>query len=101
MGKVNLRIPGPTPCPPAVMRAMKKQMINHRGPEFAELIERVTERLKIVFQTEEDVLIFTSSGTGGLEAAIVNTLSPQDRVLALSCGVFGDRFALPRHMART
>lgn len=93
MKKVNLRIPGPTPCPPEVREAMARQMINHRGPEFRELIRRVTGRLQTVFETQNDVLILTSSGTGGLEAAIINTLSPEDHVLALVCGEFGDRFA--------
>src|SRR5439155_17311887 len=89
----NLRIPGPTPCPPEVLAAMSRPMINHRGPEFADLIARVTERLKPFFQTENDVLTLSASGSGGLEAAVVNTLSPGDRVLAVSIGVFGDRFA--------
>jgi aspartate aminotransferase-like enzyme len=68
-------------------------MINHRGKEFGEILNSVTVRLKQVFQTKEDVLLLTSSGTGGLEAAIVNTLSPGDKVLSVSNGVFGDRFA--------
>jgi aspartate aminotransferase-like enzyme len=68
-------------------------MINHRGKEFGLLLHSITARLKQVFQTKEDVLLLTSSGTGGLEAAIVNTLSPGDEVLAVSCGVFGNRFA--------
>ncbi|MCL6552708.1 MAG: alanine--glyoxylate aminotransferase family protein [Firmicutes bacterium] len=90
---VNLRIPGPTPCPPEVLQAMSTAMINHRGPEFAALSARVTERLKYFFQTQSDVLIFTAAGTGALEVAVVNTISPGDKVLAVSIGVFGDRFA--------
>jgi aspartate aminotransferase-like enzyme len=90
---LNLRIPGPTPCPPEVLAAMSRPMINHRGPEFADLIARVTARMKPFFQTENDVLTLSASGSGGLEAAVVNTLSPGDRVLAVSIGVFGDRFA--------
>lgn len=90
---VQLRIPGPTPIPGPVREAMARQMINHRGPEFAELIGAVTRRLKGFFQTSNDVLLLTASGTGALEAAVVNTLSPGDRVLAVSIGVFGDRFA--------
>ena len=89
---VNLRIPGPTPVPDEVLQAMAKQMINHRGPEFKELMNDVTAKLKTVFQTKNDVLTLTAAGTGGLEAAIVNTLSPGDKVLATSIGVFGDRF---------
>ncbi|MBL7166969.1 MAG: alanine--glyoxylate aminotransferase family protein [Dehalococcoidales bacterium] len=88
----NLRIPGPTPCPDEVLQAMTKQMINHRGPEFARILNRVTESLKILFQTRNDIFLLTGSGTGGLEAAVVNTLSPGDTVLSVSIGVFGDRF---------
>lgn len=90
---MSLRIPGPTPCPDKVLQTMCKQMINHRGKEFGEISHQVTSRLKELFQTEGDVLILTSSGTGAMEAAIVNTLSPGDKVLSLSNGVFGDRFA--------
>jgi len=89
----NLRTPGPTPVPPTVLAAMAQPMINHRGPEFAALIGGVTAKLKHFFQTENDLLILTGSGTGGLEAAVVNLLSPGDQVLAVSIGVFGDRFA--------
>ena len=91
---MNLRIPGPTPCPPEVLEAMARPMFNHRGPEFKEMIERLTQNLKRVLQTQNDVLCLTSSGTGALEAAVVNTLSPGDRVLGVSNGLFGDRFAL-------
>ncbi len=90
---MNLRIPGPTPCPPEVLAASARQMINHRGREFADLIGRVVQRLKRFYRTEHDVLVLTASGTGGLEAAIVNTLSPGDQVLAVSIGEFGQRFA--------
>jgi aspartate aminotransferase-like enzyme len=72
---------------------MGQQMINHRGPEFAKLLENATAKMKKIFRTEGDVLILTSSGTGAMEAAVVNTLSPGDRVLSVSIGVFGDRFA--------
>ncbi len=89
----NLRIPGPTPCPDMVLKEMSRQMINHRGPEFTQILNNVTENLKKLFQTRNDVFLLTGSGTGGLEAAVVNTLSPGDRVLAVSIGVFGDRFA--------
>lgn len=90
---MQLRIPGPTPLPEAVREALSHQMINHRGPEFAELIANVTRRLKPYFQTSNDLFLLTASGTGALEAAVVNTLSPGDRVLSASVGVFGDRFA--------
>ena len=89
----NLRIPGPTPCPPEVLEAMSWQMINHRGPQFAGYLKEVTEGLKTIFQTKNDVFLLSSSGTGGLESAVVNTLSPGDKVLGVSIGVFGERFA--------
>ena len=89
----GLRIPGPTPCPPEVLQAMTKQMINHRGEEFTQVLNKVTDQLKQLFQTRNDLYLLTGSGTGGLEAAIVNTLSPGDKVLSVSIGVFGDRFA--------
>jgi len=89
----NLRIPGPTPCPTSVLEAMGRQMINHRGPEFGQMLNDITAKLKQLFQTQHDVFLLTGSGTGGLEAAIVNTLSPGDKVLSVSIGVFGDRFA--------
>ena len=88
----NLRTPGPTPVPDDIMAAMANPMINHRGPEFAELISRTTDQLKQVFMTRGDLYILTASGTGALEASIVNTLSPGDKVLSASAGAFGDRF---------
>lgn len=93
IGFQNLRTPGPTPIPEYIYEAMSDPMINHRGPEFFELISECTERLQQVFMTRQDVFILTSSGTGALEASIVNTLSPGDRVLAASAGSFGDRYA--------
>ncbi len=89
----NLRIPGPTPVPPDILEAVAHPMVNHRGREFAALISRVSERLKDWFQTSNDVLILSASGTGGLESAVVSTLSPGDRVLSVSIGAFGERFA--------
>ncbi|MBU2536777.1 MAG: alanine--glyoxylate aminotransferase family protein [Chloroflexota bacterium] len=88
----QLRIPGPTPCPSEVLQAMAWQMINHRGPEFGEMLHDVTAKLKQLFQTKNDLYLLTGSGTGGLEAAIVNTLSPGDKVLSVTVGVFGERF---------
>ncbi len=90
---MNLRIPGPTPCPEDVLDAVGGEMINHRGPEFGAILERVTEGLDWVFGTSTEVLVLSASGTAGLEAAVVNVLSPGDRVLAVSVGVFGNRFA--------
>ncbi len=89
----QLRIPGPTPCPAEILQAMTKQMINHRGAEFGQILNEVTSKLKQLFQTNSDVFLLTGSGTGGLEAAIVNTLSPGDKILSVSIGVFGERFA--------
>ncbi|MDR9458944.1 MAG: alanine--glyoxylate aminotransferase family protein [Dehalococcoidia bacterium] len=90
---MQLRIPGPTPIPDEILKALSKQMIGHRGPQFTEIVRRVTENLRDIFQTEGDIFILTSSGTGGMEAAIVNTLSPGDKVLSVANGAFGDRFA--------
>ena len=89
----QLRIPGPTPCPPEVLQAMAWPMINHRGPEYKKMLFEVTDKLKEVFQTKNDLYLLTGSGTGGLEAAVVNVLSPDDKVLSVSIGVFGDRWA--------
>ncbi len=90
---MQLRVPGPTPCPPQALQAMGRQMINHRGGEFAKILNSTTEKLKQAFQTKGDVFVLTSSGTGGMEAAIVNTLSPGDKVLSISNGAFSERFA--------
>ncbi|MGH2474140.1 MAG: pyridoxal-phosphate-dependent aminotransferase family protein, partial [Candidatus Limnocylindrales bacterium] len=89
----NLRIPGPTGLPPSVRVAGGRQMINHRGPEFAAMLGRILEGMKPFFGTTADVAMISTAGSGGLEAAIVNTLSPGDRVLGVSIGSFGDRFA--------
>jgi aspartate aminotransferase-like enzyme len=89
----NLRIPGPTALPPTVREAGGRQMINHRGPEFAAMLGRILDGMKPFFGTTSDVAMLTCAGSGGLEAAIVNTLSPGDSVLAVSIGSFGDRFA--------
>ena len=89
----NLRIPGPTALPPSVRTAGARQMINHRGPEFAAMLGRILDGIKPFFGTTSDVAMLTTAGSGGLEAAIVNTLSPGDRVLGVSIGSFGDRFA--------
>ena len=89
---MNLRIPGPIPVPDEILEAMAEPMINHRGPEFKELLYRVTDGLKQVFETENEVWMLTASGTGAMEAAIVNTLSPGDKVICATAGSFGDRF---------
>src|SRR5690242_1102699 len=79
--EVNLRIPGPTTLPPSVRKALSGQMINHRGPEYAALQSETVEGVKRVFGTRNDVLFFPGSGTGGLEASLVNCFSPGDTVL--------------------
>lgn len=89
----NLRIPGPTPIPPQVREALARPVINHRGPEFAAIMQRVTGRLQHFFQTAHPVLGFPSAGTGAMEASIVNVFSPGDVVLAVTIGVFGNRLA--------
>ncbi len=91
--ETNLRVPGPTSLPTEVQVAGGRQMINHRGPEFAGMLERIVAGLQVFFGTRNDVELLTCAGTGGLEAAVVNTLSPGDAVLSISVGVFGDRFA--------
>lgn len=89
----NLRIPGPTPLPPEVLKALSAQMINHRGHAYEEMQKRITENLKYFFQTSNDIFLLTSSGMGGLEAAIVNFFSPKDRIISFTCGEFGSRWA--------
>ena len=89
---MNLRIPGPIPVPEDVLTAMASPMINHRGQQFREIQYRITERIQEVFETTSDVFKLTGSGTAALEAAVVNTLSPGDKVLNTSIGYFGDRF---------
>jgi aspartate aminotransferase-like enzyme len=89
----NVRIPGPTALPSSVRTAGSRQMINHRSAEFEAILGRIISGVRPFFGTNGDVAVLTASGTGGLEAAIVNTLSPGDRVLGVSIGAFGDRFA--------
>lgn len=89
----NLRVPGPTPVPERILAEMARPMINHRGPEFAAILRRVTARLQYFFQTTSPVLTFPASGTGGQEAAVANLFSTGDHVVAISIGNFGDRLA--------
>jgi aspartate aminotransferase-like enzyme len=90
---MNLRIPGPTPLPPEVLKALQRPMINHRGSEFSVMQKSIVARLQKLFETQNDILILPGSGTAGLEAAVVNVLSPGDQVLACVIGAFGERFA--------
>ncbi|MBC7319281.1 alanine--glyoxylate aminotransferase family protein [bacterium] len=86
-------IPGPTPVPDSVLRKMAMPMINHRGKEFAQVLKNVTEKMKKVYLTESDVILLTASGSGGMESAVVNFLSPGDKAIFCVTGAFGDRWA--------
>ncbi len=88
IGRHFLHIPGPTPVPDRVLRAMDTPMIDHRGPEFARLNKRVLEGIKTIFKTTNPVIMYTATGTGAWEAALVNTLSAGDRVLMVETGQF-------------
>src|SRR6266545_779832 len=85
--------PGPTPVPPEVLLAQGSPLVYHRGPGYGDLLREVTESLKKIFRTNNDVLIFASSGTGGLESAVANLFSPGHTVIVPVAGYFGDRFA--------
>jgi aspartate aminotransferase-like enzyme len=91
--KRYLFTPGPTPVPPEVLAAMAQPMIHHRGSDFRALYERCLGRLKEVFRTESDVLMFAASGTGGMESAVANLTAPGERVLVVAAGYFGERWA--------
>ncbi|MGB5962374.1 MAG: alanine--glyoxylate aminotransferase family protein [Coleofasciculaceae cyanobacterium] len=91
--KLMLMIPGPTPVPEQVLLALSKHPIGHRSGEFSKIMAEVTENLKWLHQTENDVLVLTVSGTGAMEAGIINFLSPGDRVLVGCNGKFGERWA--------
>lgn len=95
-GRHFLQIPGPTNVPDRVLRALNRPTIDHRGPEFAQLTHEVLEGLKQIFKTAGKVVIYPSSGTGAWEAALVNTLSPGDKVLMFETGHFA---TLWRNMA--
>lgn len=88
----NLRIPGPTFVPQSVLQASARPLINHRGPEFSALLAGLTRALQDFLRTQSDVLLLSCSGSGGMEAAIANTLARGDRVLVFSNGAFGERF---------
>ena len=93
-GRHFLQIPGPTNVPERILRAMDRPVPDHRGPELPGLVADVTAGLKQIFQTASgEIALFPGSGTGGWEAAIVNTLNPDDRVLAFNIGQFGHQFA--------
>ena len=87
-GRHFLQIPGPTNVPDRVLRAIDRPTIDHRGPDFQKLGKEVLEGVKRIFQTRNPVIIYPASGTGAWEAAIVNTLSPGDKVLMAETGQF-------------
>jgi aspartate aminotransferase-like enzyme len=87
-----LMTPGPTPVPPEVLLQQGAPIVYHRGPGFGAVLREVTEGLQWAFETRNDVLTFTCSGSGGMESAVVNCFSPGDRVLVVSVGNFGHRF---------
>lgn len=87
-----LRIPGPSPIPPSVQRAMSQPMLGHRGKEVSAMVQSIKPGLQQIFGTTQDVAMITGSGTAGLEAAVVNIIQPGDEVLVVVTGAFGDRF---------
>lgn len=91
--KQILLLPGPTQVPPRVLKAMVTQQINHRGPDARQLFEEVTEGTKKILQTKNDNFLLTCSGSGGMEAAVANVMSPGEKALVASVGSFGNRFA--------
>ena len=80
-GKRYLFTPGPTPVPPEVLEALSRQVVHHRGPDFRVVLKRCLDRLKAVFRTSSEVLLFTASGTGAMESAVANLCSPGSRVV--------------------
>jgi serine---pyruvate transaminase len=91
--KHYLVTPGPTPVPPEVLAATARPMIHHRSPDFRGTFSSVLERLQLVYRTDNEVLLFTSAGTAVMESAVANLCSPGDRVLVVSHGYFGERWA--------
>ena len=91
--KTFLMIPGPTPVPQSVLLDMAKEPIGHRSSEFSKILEKIYSNLKHIFETKNDVFVYTSSGTGAMEAAISNLVNEGDKVLSLVIGNFGERWA--------
>ena len=91
--KRYLMTPGPTPVPPQVLAAMALPIVHHRSPDFRPTFRQVLDRLKDVYRTQTEVLLYTASGTAGLESVVANLTSPGDRVVAVSAGYFGERWA--------
>jgi aspartate aminotransferase-like enzyme len=90
--KRYLMTPGPTPVPPEVLAAMAEPVVHHRSPEFRPVFERTLARLRDVFRTERDVLLFTASGTAAMESTLANLVAPGERVCVVSAGNFGERW---------
>jgi aspartate aminotransferase-like enzyme len=90
--KKYLFAPGPTPVPPQVLAAMAEPIVHHRGADFRQVYERCLKRLQEVFRTEQDVMLFAASGTGAMESAMANLVSPGDPVLVIAAGSFGARW---------
>lgn len=88
----HLRIPGPTPIAPEVQRAMDRTILGHRSAAFSKIFTEASEKSKYIFQTKQDVFIIASTGTGALEMAVANIVQPDDKVLVVVTGVFGERF---------
>ena len=93
--KRYLFTPGPTPVPPEVLAAGAEPIVHHRGPDFREIYASTLSRLKDVYRTEADVLLFSASGTGAMESAVANLCAPGDRVAVVSHGSFGERCDFP------
>src|SRR4029077_14623695 len=93
MGEPQLRVPGPTPLPARVVRSASRPMINHRGPEVAAMLDDVVGGLRWALRTDHDILLYPCSGTGGLEAAVANLLSPGEQALFCVMGSFGECWA--------
>ena len=92
--KRYLFTPGPTPVPPQVLEAMSRPIIHHRSSDFREILAALPSTgWREVYRTESDVLVYTSSGTGGMESAVSNLTRPGDRVVVVSAGHFGERWA--------
>lgn len=87
-----LLTPGPTPVPPQVLAAQAEPLVYHRGPGYGALLDEVIEGIRWLIDTTSDVMVYSSSGTGGMEAAVANITSPGDKVLVVSVGYFGERF---------
>lgn len=92
MTKNIMLTPGPTPLPPSVLEAMSKPLIHHRTAEFGRMFVSVIEDMQFVYRTKGSVLMMTASGTGGMESAVVNLLSPGDLTIVCNTGAFGERF---------